>query len=267
MTALRMVAPDVPAAPSTRPDSIWFDVHPALGISMMDHLYNRLDGAYPGRWRKNFPDVQSIENWAECWAEAFEDDGITPEEVKAALRQMRKRFAWPPSIAEFISIARPQVDPDAAYHEAVAGLLARRTGRMGEWSHRGIYWAAQALQHDLLTMGQAQIKTRWNTVLVAQLERKVLEEIPTPAPLLPAPGQTQTEREFARGRLAELKAFDIIKQPGGKVQLGWAHKIMERLQRKDPTLTRAVIELAQAALARGEELDDDTDDHETITTN
>lgn len=114
---------------------------------------------------------------------------------------LRKRFNWPPSIAEFIQLARPPVEPDQAYHEAVIGLLERRAGRMGEWSHRAIYWAAQELQHDLLTQPQEQMKARWKRALAKQLERTSHEGIPAPVVQLPAPGHTQLEREEARARV------------------------------------------------------------------
>lgn len=237
--------------PTTRPDSAWLLVHPKLGISLMDHLYNRLDGAYPGRWRKDFPDPQSVENWRESWVEAFEEEGITQADVAVAMRKVRKRFNWPPSIAEFIQLARPPVDVDQAYHEAVAGLLERRAGRMGEWSHRAIYWAAQELQYDLLTQSQEQMKARWKRALAKQLDRSSHEDIPALVTQLPAPGHTQLEREEARRLLAHLRASDIVKRPGGQQRLGWAQAIMERVERKDPTLTRAIIHSAEAALAKG----------------
>src|SRR5205823_10890347 len=60
-------------AVTTRPYSKWFEPHPGLGISLMDHLFNRLDGAYPHKWRANFPDPQSVDNWQESWVEAFEE--------------------------------------------------------------------------------------------------------------------------------------------------------------------------------------------------
>lgn len=253
MSVLRQVSPAMPEPPAiagTRPHSVWFDIHPALGISMMDHLFNRIDGAYPGRWRKDFPDAQAVENWRESWVEAFEDEGVTPAEVKVAIQAMRKRFSWPPSIAEFIALARPPVDPDAAYHEAVAGLQERLCGRMGEWSHRAVYWAADLLRHDLLKQGQEQVKARWKKVLAAQLERKGLPEIPAPALQLPAPGHSATERERAVAHMVQLQASNVFKRLGDPQDTSWARRILVRAQCNCPRLTRAVIAGAAQALGR-----------------
>ena len=109
-----MNAPIPHQAITTQPFSKWFEVHPGIGISMMDHLYNRLDGAYPHKWRSAFGTQQAIDNWNESWAEAFEEEGITPNHIKAGLRACRSLFDWPPSCAEFIKACKSAV-PQAAH--------------------------------------------------------------------------------------------------------------------------------------------------------
>lgn len=258
---------------STRPNSAYFDIVPELGISLMDHLYNRLDGAYPGRWRKDFPDPQSIANWEESWAEAFEEEGITPAEVKIGLREVRKRYQWPPSVAEFIQAARPPINFDAAYHEAMSGLAERQAGRLGSWSHRAIYWAAQAMVHDLLNLGQEQVKARWKKLLADHLARKGLPDVPAPALQLEAPGRSATECAAARQQLARLKAGDIIKQPGTGRAVGWAKAILKRAEAGDPALTSFMVSAARDALARApaydeeDSIDTNSNDNEKGSTN
>jgi hypothetical protein len=100
---------------STQPFSKWFEVHPGLGISMMDHLFNRLDGAYPHKWRSAFPNQQAIDNFCESWAEAFEEEGITPNDVKVGLKACRNTFDWPPSCAEFIKACKTVEKKEPAY--------------------------------------------------------------------------------------------------------------------------------------------------------
>jgi hypothetical protein len=116
--------------------SRWFEPVPALGdLALMDHLFNRLDGAYPHKWRSAFPNEQAIDNWKVSWCEAFDAEGIEPQDIKAGLKACRSQYDWPPSCAEFIKACRPSVDRMVAYYEAVIGLQVREKGEMGTWSH------------------------------------------------------------------------------------------------------------------------------------
>ncbi|MES2148612.1 MAG: replication protein P [Pseudomonadota bacterium] len=231
------------AAPTTRPFSQWFEPHAELGISLMDHLYNRLDGAYPHKWRANFPDEQAIDNWAESWVEAFEEEGITPIDVKAGLKACRSRFAWPPSCAEFIQACKPHGDATGAYHEAVAGLEARGKGERGSWSHPAIFWAATLLQRDLMGQTYSAVKDRWAAALKAQLERTEWAEIPMPRVQLAAPGKTKLSREGAAQMLRELEAQGVItkgitKKSGDNFDhKRWARRLLERVANGDKGLT------------------------------
>lgn len=252
MTAPLTVAPveRAPASsPSTRPYSHWFDVHPDLGISLMDHLYNRLDGAYPQKWRANFPSQQSIDNWSESWVEAFEDEGINPADVRVGLKECRRRFAWPPSCAEFIQACKPFSDPGAAYHEAVAGLQARGKGELGVWSHPAVFWATSGLSRDLMEQTYGQVKDRWAAALARQLGRGVWEEVPPPRPQLPAPGKTTLSKEDAEKFLRDAGAAAVVKQPGDRVDhKRWARKILQRRDAGETGLMQYQINAAEEAL-------------------
>ena len=240
--------------PTTRPYSQWFEVHPGLGISMMDHLYNRLDGAYPHKWRSNFPDEQAIDNWAESWVEAFEEEGITPADVKTGLKACRNRFAWPPSCAEFIQACKPFGDTIGTYHQAVAGLEARAKGERGEWSHPAIYWAATLLQRDLMGLTFAAVKDRWAAALAAQLARTEWADIPEPRQQLAAPGKAKLSREAAAEMLRELEAKGVVTR--GIVKdakdnfdhLRWARRILARVAAGDKTISEYQVNAAREAL-------------------
>lgn len=238
-----------PETPNTRPYSQWFEPHPQLGISLMDHLYNRLDGAYPHKWRSNFANQQAIDNWMESWVEAFEEEGITPEMVRSGLKVIRRRCDWPPSCAEFVKACKPSVDAVVAYYEAVAGIQARANGEMGLWSHPAIFWAAMPMAFDLGQQTYSQMKGRWERALAEQLERTTWEQIPTPLLALPEPGRGRLSREKAAQMVQELGAAGITKTAEAKVDhRRWAKKILERAQRGDRSLTVLQIKFAEEAL-------------------
>ncbi|SCX93260.1 hypothetical protein SAMN05216420_101372 [Nitrosospira sp. Nl5] len=82
--------------------SLWLQVHPTLGVTMMDHLFNKMDAMYPGRWIACYKNETSVQNWRDTWAEAFDDERILPHQVKAGIAQCRKLYDWPPSLTEFL---------------------------------------------------------------------------------------------------------------------------------------------------------------------
>jgi len=236
-------------AVSTQPFSKWFQVHPSLGISMMDHLFNRLDGAYPHKWRSNFPNQQAIDNWSESWAEEFEDSGITPNDIKAGIKACRTRYDWPPSCAEFIRACKPSVDHLVAYYEAVAGVQARQTGQMGVWSHRAIFWAAMPLSFDLGSQTYSQIKVRWERALAEQMDRGEWPPIPQPMIALPEPGKTQLSRAKAAEMIQEIGAGNVVKTYDDQMDHKlWAKRIMERDKAGDKTLSALQVRFARDAL-------------------
>jgi hypothetical protein len=236
---------------STEQFSKWFQPIQALdGLSMMDHLFNRLDGAYPHKWRSAFPNQQAIDNWCVSWSEEFDDSGVTPADIKAGLKACRTKYDWPPSCAEFIKACRPSVDVLVAYYEAVAGVQARAAGKMGVWSHPAIYWAAMPLSFDLGTQTYSQMKVRWERALTEQMERGEWAAIPEPALALPEPGKTMLSREKAQQLVSEYKADAAVKDVASNIDhLYWTKKIKARQKRSDKSLTLIQIKFADEALA------------------
>lgn len=235
---------------TTKPFSKWFDVHPSLGISMMDHLFNRLAGAYLDKWTRMFPTQQAIDNFCESWAEAFEEEGITPNDVKAGLKVCRSRYDWPPSCAEFIKACKPAVDPLVAYYEAVNGMQAREKGEIGTWSHPAIYWAAvQISAFDLKNQSYSQIKVRWETTLQDQMSKGEWAAVPAPLVALPAPGKSLMSKEHAEKMVSELQAAGVAKSSDDKVDhKAWAKKLQERAKLQKHGLSSLQIRWAREAL-------------------
>lgn len=243
MNDLAAFPDQLPSAPSTRPFSRWFDPMPELGISLIDHLFNRLDGAYPGKWRQNFRNQQAIDNWAESWVEAFEEEGVTPQDVKVGLRECRKRYGWPPSVSEFMQACRPSLDPMKAYYEAVAGVQARAQGEMGTWSHPAIYWASVPLGVELREQSFSQVKARWETSLEQQLAKGTWEAIPKPYMKLAAPGKSSTSTEKARQAIKQ--AADQVLHSFASTE--WARKLKARYEAGEK-MTPTQILMARQAL-------------------
>ncbi|WP_155638644.1 replication protein P [Burkholderia cepacia] len=215
---------------STLKPSVWFELHPKLGISLMDHLFNRLDGAYPNRWRSSFQTEQAIANWREAWAEAFDEEGVTPELIATGLRACRRKFDWPPSLTEFLSLCKPPINVDVAVYEAIEQMRARQHGK-DVWSNPAIYWAAVKVgEYDMLSQTFSQIKPRFERALNAVLEGNVLP-VPERTPALPAPGKTYSSQEYGRQRLAELNASGILRSAPAGRNIGWAQKIIAEEER------------------------------------
>lgn len=223
------------------------------GISLIDHLWNRLSGTYGGRWLKDFPDMQSIENWKAAWAEALDDDRVTPQEVAEGLRTCRRMFPdWPPAVGEFIRACRPGLIPENAFHDAVAGMTARRRGEMGQWSHPAVYWAAVRVgSHDLLNCGYSVMQSRWERALSDELGRGAWEAIPVPAVALPAPGATHATPEQAAKALEEMGAGVILNQSGRDPLRGWKRVIAETENPKGKRYSPGIVAMARNALRLG----------------
>lgn len=247
-------------SPSTNlasPFEKWFatDAYSALGgIGLMTHLFNRLDGLYPHWWRANFPTQEAIDNWAVSWAEAFEEAGLQPGDIKAGLKACRTKHDKSPSCAEFIKACRPDIDPLVAYYEAIAGMQARAKGEMGKWSSPAVYWAAVPLAFDLANQTYSQVKHRWEQALHEQMTRGEWAPIPQPMVALPAPGKSMLSREAAGKMLADLGATGVVTrigESGAALAVDhkrWAKRIMERQRAGDKSLKPIQIKFAQQAL-------------------
>lgn len=114
----------VPEPERTERISEWLKVSPSYGMSMMDVLYNRLDGMYPGRFSGSFKNEASIQNWREEWAGAFEAHGIKPHHIKPGLVECQRMFDWPPSVKEFLDACRAAIQPAA--HRDFAPMLTAK---------------------------------------------------------------------------------------------------------------------------------------------
>lgn len=82
-------------------------IHPAHGITVMDHLYNTLNAIYMSRWRVEFPDEASVQAWRATWAGRFDKENLTLDQVGAGLdRCAESHPSFPPSLWEFVKLCK-----------------------------------------------------------------------------------------------------------------------------------------------------------------
>lgn len=222
--------------------SKWLMPHPKLeGVSLMDHLFNRLNGTYPNKWRANFRDERAIVDWRQAWAEAFDDEGVTPQDVALGIKNCRRMYEWPPSLPEFLKACRPHLEPNVAFFEAVRGMQDRSAGKTGDWSHPAIFYAALAVgQYEMMNQSYQQLKARWEKAFGEQLALGQWPEIPPVVEALPAPARTEEGK--AQIRKVSSMASDALSN--GKDHKQWAKRILENPEGK----SMFAVNAAKAAL-------------------
>lgn len=235
----------------------WFELiatkEKPAGESIMDRLFRRLDGAYPNKWRSNFPTPDAIDNWKTSWAEAFEEEKISLDEIAKGIKVCRAKIDWPPSCSEFLKACRPASDYLKAYYEAIAGIQSRNKGEVGVWSHPAIFWAAMPLSFDLGSQTFSQMKSRWESAYNYQMERGEWEPIPKPDPsvlALPAPDNARRSKENSTKVIEQINSSGLLSIK--KEHTLWYRKILQRVKDGDKTVTQYMrSEAEKGAKAHG----------------
>ncbi|MNV16291.1 hypothetical protein D3C71_1070460 [compost metagenome] len=114
------------------------DALPPVPVAWAARLIERMQALYGAKFAQQWDGIAPA-RLAEVWAE--EIAGYTAEEIQRGLASCRGR-TFPPTLPEFLGLCRPTLNPETAYHEAVAGMSARSRGVIGNWTHPGVYWAA-----------------------------------------------------------------------------------------------------------------------------
>lgn len=239
---------------------------------MMDHLYNRLDGIYPHKFSSFFTDLDAIDNWKNAWAEAFAEEGITPQDVRNGLQYCLRHYDWPPSLPEFLRACRPFLERETAFYIARKGIEERQAGFFGDWPHPAIYFAAVRLgQFEILNKSYQELEKRWGMLLDDELEKKNWGDIPDVRKALPsyeAPEVSEKinkivkkllDKKSKRNHNHKQWAYNILNNPEGRISIAlrmaqealgetelmqWAqHKLYE-----DDSATQASIKLAQTII-------------------
>ena len=179
------------------------------GIAPIDHLFNRMDGIYPGKWKQCFANDESIKNWRDTWTEEIVNERLSPGEVKNGIHTCAREHDWPPSLAEFLKACRPAIDLQRAFYEACEQMHKRKSGG-DKWSDPLIYWAAVKLGGDIFNYPYQSIKSRWQMAFDAARDEiskgKLPNEVPEVKEALPAPGKTTLSTEKANEIFSQMKA-------------------------------------------------------------
>lgn len=214
-----------------------------IPLNWAARLIERMTALYGAQFLRQWEGIPA-ERLPIVWAEELA--GYTGEEIARGIDSCRRQ-KFPPTIPEFLLMCRPNLDPAAAFQEAVAGMTERSRGNLGDWSHPAIYWAAVRVgRHDILANGYQVMRSRWETALRRVLEQGQWDAVPEPREALPAPGQTQLTREEAEQRLRELNAHGLTTHSNDHRR--WIAKTMERAARGE-SVPPAVLRRAQVAAA------------------
>lgn len=202
-------------------------------------LIDRLHALYGAQFLRQW---EGLEKPAMALAWAEELAGYTGDEIARGLAACKSR-PFPPTLPEFLLLCRPTLSPEAAYHEAVAGMTARSQGLCGEWSHPGIYWAAvRVTSHDLLSMGWQAIRGRWETALRDVMSKGRWDPVPEPSLSLPAPGKTLATPQEQAKFLATMKRItgseNLTADGRIKGHKAWARKALDSPKGKTETVLR-----------------------------
>lgn len=145
---------------------------PVLLRDMRD-LFTRLNSQFGPKFNAAYganPEL-AIEEWARGLA------GFTGAEINRGLAVCRSR-TFVPTLGEFALMCRPCLDPEIAWREAQAGLLARDRGEHGAWSHPAVWRAAMTMSYDLKNGTFARMRKHWEVALFNEFEKGWVEDVP-----------------------------------------------------------------------------------------
>lgn len=156
---------------------------------------------YGDQWAQKFGGVKADQLIAD-WSEDLAD--LSGAEIARGLAACRDH-KYPPGVADFRALCRPQLDYSASLQEAVE-QMAKRADGADTWSHPAIYWAAASIgSYEMLNRSTKELEPLWRRAFVAQMAKGEWPAIPKRAPALPAPGQQHTEAH-AKKVMAEMMA-------------------------------------------------------------
>lgn len=218
-----------------------------LADAWIERLLAHMEALYGQQFHAQWRDIDP-ERMRAHWA--AELGALTAAQLGRGVQALTASTAAP-NLPQFLRLCKPAIDPHAAYFEAVAGVVAREQGALGDWSDPSIYWAATAIgAFDLKTLPYAQLKRRWEAALAAEQAHPRGEPVPPPA----LPGAVQDRCKPARSPnatrkvVAELHASIAQSRTGAPDHKRWARRIQSRIEEGDESVTELQAQVAKRAL-------------------
>lgn len=139
-----------------------------LPARWVEEVFERLS-AILGSGMANVYAAASPERVRQEWAEALGE--MTAQEIKRGLAAARTR-KFAPNLGEFLHLCRPALDPEVAWSEAEEGVSVHADGKVYEWSHPAVYWAAREMQFELRSGSYESNRKRWTRLLERQWQQR-----------------------------------------------------------------------------------------------
>lgn len=233
-------------------NSPWLRLHPLLGVTPIQFIFNALDGAYPAQFRKSFAlegeaGVIAYQNWESAMVSQLEFHKIRISELQAGLMripQLHPKFC--PTPGEFILACRPAVEYEKAFYEAQQGIAARDAGREFDYSSPAVFWAATDMNYEMRTTSKfASVEVRWKAVLDARLRQADLPAVPPVAPALP-----HHRVATSQGRSAAIELRGLLKSASDAIDhKAWQKRLQRRAEAGEP-VPYAAVKLAESVARR-----------------
>ena len=153
---------------------------------LVNMVFSRFKAIFGTRFESTFGTKDAIEiakrEWALCLI------GVSEGLLAQALHRCKTEFSWPPSIAEFLKLLKPDTvqfglpDTRAAFLQAVS---CRVDPKEFNWSHPAVYYAAKATEFfRLKTASEAEIWPVFEKHYGAICERVIAgEQLDIPSPI------------------------------------------------------------------------------------
>lgn len=190
---------------SATPNSAPLEVIRPLPPKKVEEIFDRLTAQLGNKFADLWSGVKAEHIKLE-WADGLA--GFRGREIMRGLKACQTRV-FAPTLGEFVRLCRPALDPEIAWLEARTGLVARRAGQLGEWSHPAVYRASKEMPYELTDKSFKECRKGWEWTLQREFDRGWGEDVPMP------PLQLEVKPVVTRPpTAAERQAYAAIRAAG-----------------------------------------------------